>query len=445
MSNTSPLLWTAIVGLCGSTACGTTGPGGLSPRPCGTASGTGCAPADQRVDLYTPTFSSPTTITNPFYPVSSTKSNVYIGTVGGKPFRSEGTLLPTTRIIHDVYGNDVETLEFQYVAFSDGRLEEAALDWFGQDDLGAVWYFGEDVGDYNEDGRKFTTEGTWLTGRDGNVAMIMPADPKIGDVFRSEDAAPAAFEEITIVGATAGRQGPSGMVDTLDGIELKIDGGSEVKLFAPGYGEFSTGTEDVEPLALSITTDQLTTPPPSELDRLATTTAAAFRAAAARDWPAATTALTAADSAATALVGRGGHPPLLVSELTTRIAALRAAITAKEPTDAGQQAIALARVTFDFRLRHRPIAEVDALRLDLWLAQVELDGQAGADGAGDIRGDTATLEFMWQRIRHTFDGAGVAAVEAKLTALRSAADASDTATAVATAGQLRTLIGNRWR
>jgi hypothetical protein len=47
-----------------------------------------------------------------------------------------------------------------------------------------VWYFGEDVIDYVGGAAAFT-EGTWLAGRDGPPAMIMPAKPKHGDVFGS--------------------------------------------------------------------------------------------------------------------------------------------------------------------------------------------------------------------------------------------------------------------
>ncbi len=52
---------------------------------------------------------------------------------------------------------------------------------YAQADDGSVWYFGEDVFDFR-DGAIVVTEGTWLAGRDGPAAMIMPADPQVGDV-----------------------------------------------------------------------------------------------------------------------------------------------------------------------------------------------------------------------------------------------------------------------
>jgi hypothetical protein len=37
---------------------------------CGTQSGTGCAPKSERVDLAKPSFSDPTNVSNPLFPVS---------------------------------------------------------------------------------------------------------------------------------------------------------------------------------------------------------------------------------------------------------------------------------------------------------------------------------------------------------------------------------------
>ena len=69
----------------------------------------------------------------------------------------------------------------QYMAWRDGRLEEVALDRYAQADDGSVWYFGEDVVEYAR-GHVVSTEGTWLAGREGPPAMIMPAHPRVGDV-----------------------------------------------------------------------------------------------------------------------------------------------------------------------------------------------------------------------------------------------------------------------
>src|SRR5262245_39853592 len=79
------LALTTLAAACGSQS---------STRPCPTDSGRGCAPDSRRVDLYTPTFSNPTLVTNPYYPISKLHSVVFTGTVDSRPFRTETTLLP---------------------------------------------------------------------------------------------------------------------------------------------------------------------------------------------------------------------------------------------------------------------------------------------------------------------------------------------------------------
>ncbi|MGH3056880.1 MAG: hypothetical protein ACRDPP_01420, partial [Gaiellaceae bacterium] len=72
------------------------------------------APESARVDLAAPTFSDPTNVTNPLFPVSKQASVLLLGRVDGQPFRTEVTLLPETRII-EWQGRQVETLVSQYV------------------------------------------------------------------------------------------------------------------------------------------------------------------------------------------------------------------------------------------------------------------------------------------------------------------------------------------
>jgi len=85
-------------------------------------------PEGERVDLTMPRFSDPTNITNPLFPVSLQESVLMLGHVEGKPFRTEVTLLPETRVI-EWEGQRVETLVSQYNAFLDGRIEEVAYDY----------------------------------------------------------------------------------------------------------------------------------------------------------------------------------------------------------------------------------------------------------------------------------------------------------------------------
>src|SRR5262245_36118153 len=197
------------------------------------------APDSKRVDLTMPTFSNPTTVINPLFPVSRQDSVLFVGRVDGKPFRTEVTLLPFTRVI-DWAGTRVETLVSQYTAYLDGRLQEVAYDLYAQADDGSVWYFGEDVADL-ADGNIVTKEGSWEAGKDGPAQMIMPGDPQVGDVFRTENIPGIAFEEVTVKTTGKTLDGPFGPIEGgMVGEELHMDGSTEDKLFAPGYGEFYT-------------------------------------------------------------------------------------------------------------------------------------------------------------------------------------------------------------
>src|SRR5919198_4738534 len=167
------------------------------------------APASQRVDLVVPSFSSRSTaITNLLFPISELRSAILLGKLDGAPWRAETTLLPRTQTV-PWHGMRVQTRLSQFVAYLRGRIFEVALDRYAQADDGSVWYFGEDAYTY-ERGRVSDREGTWLAGEDGPPAMIMPAHPHSGDVYRTENIPGLVFEEVTVeqVGRTV--NGPFG-------------------------------------------------------------------------------------------------------------------------------------------------------------------------------------------------------------------------------------------
>ncbi|MGI8861937.1 MAG: hypothetical protein ACR2GV_04340 [Gaiellaceae bacterium] len=216
------------------------------------------APKRKRVDLVAPRFSNSANVTNPLFPISKLHSAILNGKVSGKVFRVETTLLPDTRIIEWKNGKCVWTLVSQYVAYLDGRIEEVALDFYAQADDGSVWYFGEDVYNY-AGGVVRDTSGTWLAGKEGPAAMIMPGAPKVGDVNRPENIPGLVFEEVAVKEISKTVAGPRGQVKgALVGRELHDDGTFSDKVFAPGYGEFFTAHEgDVEALALAVPTSAL--------------------------------------------------------------------------------------------------------------------------------------------------------------------------------------------
>ena len=130
--------------------------------------GTACLPIAAeaaRVDRARPGFATPTRITNPRFPVGELTQVLQLGREAGKPLRIEVTRLPRARTI-EWDGRRVETVASQFIAYLRGRISEVAVDYFAQADDGSVWYFGEDVANY-ENGTVADHDGAWLarTGR----------------------------------------------------------------------------------------------------------------------------------------------------------------------------------------------------------------------------------------------------------------------------------------
>jgi hypothetical protein len=211
------------------------------------------APDADRIDLVAGPFTDPTSITNPLFPIGDLRSAVLNGHVDGLPFRTETTLLPHTRIIEWTDGQCVEAVVSQHTAYLGGRLEEVALDYYAQADDGSVWYFGEDVLNYDTRGEITDTEGTWLAGKEGPAAMIMPGIPQIGDVNRPENIPGLVFEEVSAKLIDETVNGPSGPVNgVFVAEELHDDRSFSDKVFAPGYGEFLSAHDgDLEKMAVA--------------------------------------------------------------------------------------------------------------------------------------------------------------------------------------------------
>ncbi|TXS35330.1 hypothetical protein EAO75_44925 [Streptomyces sp. uw30] len=373
------------------------------------------APAADRADLTEPRFTHPTKITNPLHPTSEVTQTIYGGQVDGKPFRTEVSRLPGTKTIK-VDGKPVEARIIQYAAFSDGRIQEVALDWYAQADDGSVWYLGEDVFNY-DNGVVADTEGTWQAGRHhAPPAMIMPAAPEKGDVYRPENLPEIVFEEVTVRAVDQTVDGPYGRIQGAMTVrELHMDGSTEDKVFAPGYGEFSTGTKggDLEAVSLAVPTDAKPGPLPARLTSLDRAAVAAHEspgAATVREVRAAWDTYRASDAV----------PALLERQMERDLAALEKAGNGAQAVD---PALRVAQNVTDLRLRYEPVPTVDRDRLALWTRQLTIDGKAGNEGA--VAGDVTALELAWERVRHETPDA--VPVDTDLKKLRAAADAKELA------------------
>ncbi|HZI90172.1 MAG TPA: hypothetical protein VFD31_00925, partial [Thermoleophilaceae bacterium] len=348
------------------------------------------------------------------------------------------TLLPETRTFEWSPGQRVEARVSQYFAYVDGRIEEVALDYYAQADDGSVWYLGEDVYDYDRGGLVDSTLGSWLAGKEGPIEMIMPADPKPGDVHRAENIPGIAFEEVEIKTTDKTVDGPAGPVKgAMVGRELHDDGTYSDKVFAPGYGEFFSGHgSEVEALALAVPTDALKGSPPTALKALSRAAHDVIDPARSGNWKAASTGSRAA-SRAWAAYQREQVPPRLATEMNRALKALSSAIGKRDRARAGTAAIDVVQSALDLELRYRPPAEIDLGRFELWANQVLVDGAAG--DVGGVRGDVTTMEWIRDRFAHTVDPGDLTAIDAHLVTMREsvANETEDLKAASAEASELR--------
>ncbi|MEO6318288.1 MAG: hypothetical protein ABIP36_05835 [Acidimicrobiales bacterium] len=404
---------------------------------CGTYGGDGCAPQSDRIDLEPPTFTNPTEITNPVFPIAELESAVLTGVVDDLPFRSETTLLPYTGTVV-IDGQPVEVLLSQYTAYLDGRITEVAVDRYAQADDGSVWYLGEDVYDY-EAGAIVVSEGTWLAGRDGPPAMIMPGDPQVGQVFRPEDIPGIVFEEVTIKEVDQTVDGPLGPVEgAIVAEELHLDGSTSEKVFAPGYGEFYSASDtEEEALALAIPVNRVDEPEPVELAKIVTGTWGLVESARLEEWEAVDATLALIEEH-WATVSASPTPSRIADTLADALVTLTEATATKEAGPITDAAVEVAQSALDLELRHRSVAYVDLGRFHLHTQQLRID--AGTGDAPGLTAEIATLEWIRDRIAGRFTPGELQQVDDHLADLRVAASSGDLAAAADQAARLGNLV-----
>ena len=122
----------------------------------------------------------------------------------------------------------------------EGVALETTLDYFAQDREGNVWYFGEDVSNFDENGVLTDHDGSFEVGVDGALpGIVMQADPQVGDAYRQEYYVGEAEDmgEVIRTGVTVSV--PAGdftdVIVTRDWNPLEPEV-IEEKYFAPGIG-----------------------------------------------------------------------------------------------------------------------------------------------------------------------------------------------------------------
>jgi hypothetical protein len=184
-----------------------------------------------------PKFSHPRDITNPYLPIGSLKQDILEGKEDGKKVRIERTVLPDKHKTFKVGDQTVETLVVEDREFEDGKLVEATMDYIAQADDGAVYYFGEDVDEY-KDGKVTGHSGAWLYGvQTQKPGILMPANPRVGDKFKSEDVPKITTEDDEVLSVSETVKVPAGTYEKCIKIkEVLSDGATEYKYYAPGVG-----------------------------------------------------------------------------------------------------------------------------------------------------------------------------------------------------------------
>jgi hypothetical protein len=153
-----------------------------------------------------PTFGGESaTITNPWLPISKYHRCVLAGNDQGQQLRIVRTLQSRVQpITFDGQTVNAAVVDDHVTDVRAGAVIEKTVDYFAQDEAGNAYYFGEDVNEYNKHGKLVSHEGQWRLGRDTQTpGLLMPADPKPGVPFMSEDV-PGITHETDHVVATGG-------------------------------------------------------------------------------------------------------------------------------------------------------------------------------------------------------------------------------------------------
>lgn len=361
-----------------------------------------------------PRFTHPIEITNPFYPISLTGQAISLGQEGGKPSRNEVTLLPDTKLI-DWNGRQIEARTAQFVAYTDGRLVEVAYDYFAQADDGSVYYLGEDVDNY-AGGQLVSHEGSWLAGKDGAPpALIMPAQPAVGQIFNPENLPGVVYEQDEIVSLSQSTTTPAGPTDK--GILVKetlMDGSIEHKVYAADFGIIEDRADDEQvSLVLFSRADAKAGAVPEPLAAIEAQAEDIFDVAGggSKQVAADVAAIAGAWQIYQARAAGDRVPQPFQAALAAAIERLQKAAAAKDGAGTLQAANDLSAAVADLLAVYHPATPADLSRLDVLGRQVLLD--VAATDFSAAADSLARSSAVWARLKPVILAHGGAAVAAQ--------------------------------
>ncbi|HEU5011024.1 MAG TPA: hypothetical protein VFT66_00680 [Roseiflexaceae bacterium] len=394
-----------------------------------------------------PVFSKPLEITNPYYPIAPISQTISIGTEDGKSARVEVTLLPDAKTISWAGGN-TQVRTAQFVAYSEDQLVEIAYDYFAQADNGDVYYFGEEVANY-EDGQVKDHEGTWMAGKDGAPpALIMPAHPQIGMVFNPENLPGVVYETDEILSMSEKTTTPKGPIS--DGMLVKetmMDNSIEHKLYASGFGIVEDRSSDDEKVSLVVVNRADAAPGtvPTSLQTIEAQAEAIIDDVPGGDWAkvgADLAPLADAWKAYQAQATADGAPQVLQDAFATALSGLQQAAAAKNAADTMQGANDVSAAVMDLFSVYHPATPADLGRLDVFEREVVLD--AGDEDLTAVADDLAKIDAIWARLEPSVlahSGADAAKqFEASVAAQQAALKAKDGSALTAEANKALELV-----
>jgi hypothetical protein len=139
-----------------------------------------------------------TTIDNRYFPLEVGTGFHYTGTADGTAQTDDMVVTDQTKLILGVTCTVVEDTVSEH-----GTPIERTFDWYAQDKQGNVWYMGEDSFE-KENGHFVRASDSWESGINGaQPGIIMPGDPRPGDVYRQEYYPPDALDQARVLRANA--------------------------------------------------------------------------------------------------------------------------------------------------------------------------------------------------------------------------------------------------
>jgi hypothetical protein len=182
-------------------------------------------------------FTHPLAVTNRFTPFVPGARFRYSGQVSGEGRHED--VFTVTDLTLTVHGVPVVVVLDQ--DYRNGRLEEAELAFFAQDDAGNVWNLGEYPEEY-ENGKFAGAPSTWVDGvRGANGGFKLPARPHRGQSWTEGRAKAIDFWDVSRVAAvrTSIRSGLGlhrGVLEVDETSPLDPTSGHQVKFYAPHIG-----------------------------------------------------------------------------------------------------------------------------------------------------------------------------------------------------------------